>query len=513
MADRAYIKVGHFKDVASFSAQLRALGLDLPCDERVLSAGEGSVLATPLDIDGFTVGNRWCIHPMEGWDATTGGEPSEHTLRRWRHFGESGAKWIWGGEAFAVQNDGRANPNQLGLIDDNVECAEAGLRRLLETLQAAHRERFGGIDDLFVGLQLTHSGRFCRPGDKKRLEPRIVYHHPLLDRKFGIDASDDGVVISDDYIGRLIENYVRAAKIAQRVGFQFVDVKHCHGYLGHEFLSAFTREGRYGGSLENRTRFAREIIGGIRAECPGLQIGVRLSAFDHPPFRADPAKGQGGKLGPGIPEDYQHCLPYRYGFGLNPDNPLEQDLSEPIAFINLLRDWGVRMVNVSCCSPYYNPHYQRPAVFPPSDGYQPPEDPIVGVNRQIQCTRQIKAACPGSIIVGTGYTYLQEYVAHVAQATVRQGWTDAVGVGRLVLSYWDLPAHTLAGQGYQPKRLCRTFSDCTTAPRNGLISGCFPLDEYYKNAPEHESLKQLKTGQRKELLAVQAKGAQAGPGE
>src|SRR5947208_9030102 len=122
MAEEAFTKVGHFKEVSGFTQQLAALGLDLPCDEKVLAAVEGSPLAQPLDVGGFTVGNRWCIHPMEGWDGTTDGQPSEHTLRRWEHFGQSGAKLIWGGEAFAVQSDGRANPNQLAIVDaDRVE--------------------------------------------------------------------------------------------------------------------------------------------------------------------------------------------------------------------------------------------------------------------------------------------------------------------------------------------------------------------------------------------------------
>src|SRR4051812_15850696 len=214
----------------------------------------------PLDVGGFVVGNRWCIHPMEGWDGTTDGQPSEHTVRRWKHFGESGAKLIWGGEAFAVQSDGRANPNQIGVIDDDVARAEKGVRNLFSTLCDAHRDRYGKTDDLLVGLQLTHSGRFCRPYEKAKLEPKIAYHHPILDRKFGIVPDDDSVVISDDYLQRLVANYVRAAKLARRAGFHFVDVKHCHGYLGHELLGAQARKNsKYGGSFENRTRFAREI--------------------------------------------------------------------------------------------------------------------------------------------------------------------------------------------------------------------------------------------------------------
>src|SRR5690349_14211566 len=176
MADDPFPKIGHFKDTASFKQHLRDLNLDLPCDDTIVTAAQGSPLAQPLDVGGFIVGNRWCIHPMEGWDGHTDGTPSEHTARRWQHFGESGAKWIWGGEAFAVQGDGRANPNQIGVIDDDVPRAQHGVETLLQALTRAHKDRFGQIHDLLAGLQLTHSGRFCRPNDKKKLEPKIAYH-------------------------------------------------------------------------------------------------------------------------------------------------------------------------------------------------------------------------------------------------------------------------------------------------------------------------------------------------
>jgi len=500
MADETFTKVGHFKDVAGFRAHLQKLSLDLPVDAEILSAVQGSPLAKALQIGNIAVGNRWCIHAMEGWDCTSTGEPSEHTIRRWKHFGASGAKVIWGGEAFAVQGDGRANPLQLGVVDDDVHRAERGLRLLLDSLLGEHRTTFGNCDDLLVGLQLTHSGRFCKPNEKTRFEPKVAYRHPLLDGRVGV--RDDSAIISDDYIERLIDHYVRAAKVAQQVGFQFVDVKHCHGYLGHEFLSAFTRKGKFGGDFSGRTRFAREIVGRIQAACPGLLIGVRLSVFDFPPFKPDPAKSKSGKLGPGIPDEFAGLLPYVYGFGCNPNNPLEIDLAEPIQFIQMLSGMGVKLINATCGSPYYNPHIQRPAIFPPSDGYQPPEDPLVGVNRQIQSVRQLKAACPDSIFVGTGYSYLQEYLPHIAQAAVREGWTDFVGIGRMVLSYWDMPADAIAGKTVQEKRICRTFSDCTTAPRNGVISGCYPLDAHYKEAPEHADLKSAKAELRKRLLST-----------
>ena len=225
-------------------------------------------------------------------------------------------------------------------------------------------------------------------------------------------------------------------------------------------------------------------MGRIRAEFPALLIGVRLSVFDMPPFRTGREVGQ--------PMDFGGLLPYRWGFGVRADNPLEYDLDEPLQLLGKLRDWGVVAVNLTCGSPYYNPHIQRPAMFPPSDGYLPPEDPLVGVVRQIDVARRCKQACPDLPMVGTAYTYLQDYLPHVAQAVVREGWIDSVGIGRMVLSYPELPADTLAGRPLQRKRICRTFSDCTTGPRNGLVSGCFPLDPYYKDLPEAETLKAVK---------------------
>src|SRR6059036_454654 len=254
---------------------------------------------------------------MEGWDGTTTGGVTEDVRRRWRRFGESGAKLIYGGEAMAVRPDGRANPNQLIIIEQN----KKDLAELREILLWAHRERYGTSDDPVIGFQLTHSGRFCKPNDKKRMEPRVAYRHPILDRKFNVHS--DAQVFTDAEIEQLILKYIETARIARDVGADFVDIKHCHGYLLHEFLSAFTRPGKYGGSFENRTRILREIVSGIRAGGNRIDLAVRLSAFDFVPFKPDPALSQPRKLGPGIPEDFDHCLPYRFGFGVSRSNPVE----------------------------------------------------------------------------------------------------------------------------------------------------------------------------------------------
>jgi NADPH2 dehydrogenase len=382
---------------------------------------------------------------------------------------------IWGGEAVAVRMDGRANPNQLVINPQTLP----ELMRLRESLVSAHLEKFGRTDDLLVGLQLTHSGRFCRPHGKA-LEPWLAYDHPHLNPKFGLGIPS-GRVLEDAQVEALVQDFITAAGLAYAAGFAFVDIKHCHGYLLHEFLSAVERSGKYGGSLENRTRPAVEIIRGIQQAVPGLKVGVRLSAFDFMPFRE-------GTDGSGEPAA---SLPYPYAFG-GDGSGLGIDLVEPIQFMKTLSSLGVRLVCITGGSPYYVPHIQRPAYFPPSDGYQPPEDPLVGVARQIAVTAQLKAACPELTVIGSAYSYLQEWLPNVAQAVVRQGLADSVGLGRMLLAYPEMAADILAGKPLDRKRICRTFSDCTTAPRLGLVSGCYPLDAHYKGLPQAAELEALK---------------------
>jgi 2,4-dienoyl-CoA reductase-like NADH-dependent reductase (Old Yellow Enzyme family) len=456
---------------------LEASSIPLQFDETLAPVGE-SPLAQPLAAHRMRAGNRFCILPMEGWDGTTEGKPSDLTTRRWKHFGTSGAKLIWGGEAVAVCPEGRANPNQL-VISDQTKSAIADLRL---SLVKEHEVAFGAgaAGDLCVGLQLTHSGRFARP-TASGPAPLVAYAHPLLDKRFRSDVQ----VLSDSDLDRLVVRFVQAARLAKEVGFQFVDIKHCHGYLLHELLSARSRNGRYGGDLANRTRFLREVIDGIRAEAPGLEVGVRLSVFDMVPFR----KGRDERGEPEVPTDG-----YTHAFGLLRNEDVDGALAEAREVLQMLRARDVHWICTTAGSPYYSPHIQRPAMFPPSDGYQPPEDPFRGVARQIEATARLKASFPDMVFVGSGYTYLQEWLPHVAQFNVRTGRTDFVGLGRLVLSYPRLPADILSGTPLQRKSICRTFSDCTTGPRLGLVSGCYPLDPFYGAHPHAIPLKAFKAG-------------------
>lgn len=464
----AYPPIARLRTPEQFAERLRALNLSLDFDPG-LQAAPDSPLAWPYslvtDALSVTLSNRWCILPMEGWDATADGRPTDLTFRRWERFGASGAKLIWGGEAVAVSSEGRAHPRQLVISEETL----ADLARLREHLVAAHAARWR-TDDLLVGLQLTHSGRYSYP------RPLILYHHPILDRRLNLPA--DYPLLSDGEIERIIEDFVRAARLAQRAGFAFVDIKHCHGYLGHEFLSAVDRPGKFGGSFHSRTRFLREIVAGIRAEAPGLEIGVRLSAFDFVPFRPGPDGVGEPEIPPGPPGE-PPCYPYAFG---GDGSGLGIDLTEPHQFLDLCETLGIRLVNITAGNPYSVPHIQRPALRPPAGGYWPPEDPLVGVARLIRVTAELRARHPGLCFVGSGYSYLQEWLPHVAQNAIRTGKVDFVGLGRIALAYPELCADVLEGRPLQRRRLCRTCSDCTTSARRGLPSGCYLLDPFYRHS-------------------------------
>ena len=458
-----FTQVKRLGDAAAFRDHVAGLGVDIPLDEQVDPAGP---LAEPLVVrDGsagdLVIPNRFAVLPMEGWDGTTDGRPTDLVRRRWSRFAGSGCGLVWG-EATAVRPDGRANPNQLVLDRTTVDDI-AAVRGLLAPEQVA-------------GMQLTHSGRYARPVAAPA--PRTAYAHPWLDRRVGSDATS---VFSDDELDELAGQYVDAAVLAAQAGFAFVDVKHCHGYLLHELLTARDRPGRYGGDLAGRTRFLRTVVAGIRDRAPGLAVAVRLSAFDLRPFTA----GDGGT---GVPDGDG---PYRYAFG-GDGTGLGIDLTEVHQLLGVFEELGIGLVSTTAGSPYYNPHVQRPAYFPPSDGYQPPEDPLVGVARQLAVTAELTAAHPALTVVGSGYSYLQDWLAHVGQAVVRAGGASMVGLGRMVLSYPDLPVDVLAGRPLQRQLVCRTFSDCTTAPRNGLVSGCFPIDPFYKDHPQRVELTRAK---------------------
>ena len=422
-----------------------------------------NVLFRKVQGKSYTLGNSMGIHPMEGCDGTLDGAPDELTWRRYERFGAGGPKLIWF-EATAVRQEGRANARQLWIHDSNVD----DFARLLKATRKAHRLAWGDTDDLLEPLQLTHSGRYSFP---KRL---IAYHNPLIDAKHGVPA--DYPVMTDDDLERLEDDYVAAAKLAVRAGFRAVDVKVTHGYLLNELLGAKTRPGRYGGSLENRTRLIRNVIGKIRAAVgKQLILCMRLGCFDGVPYVRDEATGLG------VPMAFE--TPYPYGWGVNAENPLEPDLTEVKTAIGWFKEWGIELLNVSLGCPYYNPHIGRPFEKPDEGNYEQPEHPLVGVDRHFRVAGELQRAFPDLPMVGTGYSWLQIFAINAAAANVEDGNIGIFGIGRNALAYPDF-VRDLQDKGVlDESRVCKTLTYCTflmrqkNHPLGQFPSGCPPFDK------------------------------------
>lgn len=475
-------KLSTFKSSQEFRAYLKEIGAKFDLADSARSDAE-SAFAKPYEYVSKITGkkrvfmNRWAILPMEGWDCLPNGAPSEPARRRWLRNAESGASVFFGCEAVAVMPSAKANCRQMTLTKETV----GEIAKLREDTIAHARDIFGSDRVPYIGLQLTHSGRFVKTPDDKKLDSHTAYEHPLLDKKFHCGPQN---VLTDEQVEEIIACFLEAGKLAEEAGFDFVDIKCAHGYLGHEFLTAYDRPGKFGGSYENRTRFFREIVEGIKKEAPGLDIGTRLSLGDIFPFEK-------GSDGFGKPMDWEG--PYKYAFnGDGTGLGVDPEMKELLQFADTLETLGISMIGTTFGSPYYNPHTQRPAAFAVADGYLPPEEPLLGVSRQIATVAALKKLRPELFLIGSGYSYLQEFLPLVGEWVLEEGLADAIGLGRSILSYPTMAADYMAGRELQRKRICRTFGDCTNAPRAGLVSGCYPLDEYYQQKEEAKLLKEIK---------------------
>ena len=431
---------------------------------------ELSPLAESIRVGGRKVGNRLAIQPMEGCDGTLDGGPGELTFRRYERFGAGGAKLIWG-EAAAVVPEARANTRQLSADGAHL----GGLAKLVEICRSSHRNAWGDDSDLLIGLQLTHSGRYSVP------RPFLAQHDPLLDPRTVIDkttrlkAGPGTPLLSDDDLDRLQDDYARAAAVAFRAGFDFIDIKQCHRYLLNELLASKNRPGKYGGSFENRTRFIRELVERLRLENPSGLIATRLNLFDGLPFQLN------GENAPGIPSPF--TPPVRSSWGTSEDDPFTADLAEPLALIAILKNLGLAMVNVTLGNPYASPHLLRPFEYAPPDGYLSPEHPLVGVDRHFSLTAAVQLAFPDLPVVGSGYSWLQAFAFQAGAANVAQHRASFVGIGRGSLSQPDFGRHVLKGEPLDVKRICRTFSYCTALmrskhhPLGQFPTGCPPFDK------------------------------------
>ncbi|MBI5085403.1 MAG: NADH:flavin oxidoreductase [Acidobacteria bacterium] len=439
-------------------------------------------LGRKVRVGARTAGNSMAIHPMEGCDGGLDGRPEELTWRRYERFARGGAKLIWF-EATAIREDGRANPRQIWINEKTVD----EFARLHDMMLRAHAEEWGTTDDLLMPMQLTVSGRYAVPSKT------IVYHHPLIDRKSGTPA--DFPVISDDDLERLEDDYVAGTGLALRAGFTAVDIKATHGYLLSELLGAKTREGRCGGSLENRTRFFRNVFGKIRAKYgQRVMICMRLGCYDGVPFVKDEQTGLGKPM--------EYPVPYPWGWGVDENDPMREDLAEVKTAIGWFREWGLELLNVSMGSPYYNPHIGRPFEKPDEGNYEQPEHPLVGVERHFRVAGELQRTFPDLPMVGTGYSWLQKYAVNAGATNVADGAIRFVGLGRGVLAYPDFAKDVIEKGELDEARVCKTLTYCTFLMRqkgNELgqyPTGCPPFDKLVYG-PIMKEAREKKRGQGK----------------
>ena len=423
----------HLRDLDLLRAELADLGLSLPIDEDL------SVLAESVAVGRHRTANRFAVQPMEGFDSLDDGSPGPLAFRRYARYAEGGSALVWF-EATAVLHEARSNPHQLVLHAGSADT----FARLVHQTRTVARRAFG--HELVMLVQLTHSGRYSKPAGLPR--PIIAHHSAVLDPKHNLPA--DYPLVSDDYLDRLQEVYVEAAKLAARAGFDGVDVKACHRYLVSELLASFTREGKYGGSLENRSRWLLETVGRIRDSVPGLFVTTRINVYD--------------------------AIPYPYGFGVDRENHEVPDLAEPVEVIRQLRALGIPLVNATIGNPYYNPHYGRPYDRPIAGVPVPEEHPLAGVVRFVEITHQVQAAFPDLPVVGGGYSWLRHLMPYVAAGVVRRGWAALVGQGRGAFAYPDAARDVLTEGRMKPEKTCITCSGCSQIMRDGTMTGCVVRD-------------------------------------
>ena len=420
-----------YTSAEEFRKQNEALDTGLPFSE------DTAVLAAPLTVGSRTVPNRLACQAMEGCDGTPGGSPDTLTRRRYDRFARGGAGLIWF-EATAVMEEGRANPRQLYITENNLDDFKRQVEAIKET---ALREN--GYAPIVI-MQATHSGRYSKPQGTPA--PLIAYNNPIFEKDSPIAPER---IVTDEYLDRVGEALVRGALLAEKAGFDGVDIKCCHRYLNSELLSAYERGGRYGGSLENRTRLLRESIQGAIQSCGGdFIVSSRLNVYDG--------------------------FPYPYGFGVKPGGGPEFDPTEPQWLLRELYSYGVELVNITMGNPYFNPHVNRPYA---QGGYPAPEHPLEGVSRMLGGIAKLKQAVPQMAILCSALSYLGVAAPNVAAAYIGAGGFDVAGFGRTIFAYPDFAKDILKTGAMDKNKICICCSKCTEIMRTpGGTPGCVIRD-------------------------------------
>ena len=419
----------HYQSLADVRSTSDALGTSLPLSEDL------SALFAPLTIGGHTANNRIAFQPMEGTDGTADGAPGELTRRRYLRFAHGGPGLIWF-EAVATVPEARASAHQLRITQENLDQCKRLVDEIRETSLKAN-----GYAPIII-MQATNSGRYSKPQGFP--EPLIAYNCPPLEDT-PLDASR---ILSDDTLRRYEAAFGPAARLAQKAGFDGVDVKCCHRYLACELLSAFTRPGPYGGSFENRTRFLKNAYRAAQAAVTGdFILTSRMNAYDG--------------------------FPYPYGFGVNPGD-MTPDMTEAIRLIGELKDeFHIPLINITMGNPYKNPHVNRPYDH---GNYVPDEHPFVGLSRMMQGVAQIQQAHPELPVIGSAFSYLRQFAPNLAAGMVSENKCAMAGFGRMAFACPDMTRELRENGKIDPKHVCVSCGGCAQLLRAGTPAGCVVRD-------------------------------------
>ncbi len=389
-----------------------------------------SVLNNPAVIYGKTIPNRIVIQPMEGCDGTKEGSIDELTRRRYLRFAKSGAGIIWF-EATAVTAEARANPRQLFLNENTLESFKSLLKEIRE-----EAVRLFGFSPLIIA-QLTHSGRYSKPNGTP--EPIVAYRNSLWEKG---KESFPYTVVTDDYCRSIVGKYETASKLAVEAGFDGVDVKCCHGYLFNEFLSAYDRQGIYGGSFENRIRLYLECVDAAKKGVNGKAfVTTRLNACD--------------------------CFDYPYGFGVNEKNDI--DLTETKKIIEILNSKGIELINITIGNPYLIPHINRPWINSPESGE-------TGLERVKNVTAELTSAFPKTKFIMSALTYPGENSLAYAEKMLEENVAHFAGFGRMAFAYPQFYADYCKNGFIDKNKVCIKCGKCSELMRAGTVAGCVIRD-------------------------------------
>ena len=419
----------HYAALTDVEEKARELDAFLPLSKDV------GALFSPLDLGNHQAANRIAFQPMEGTDGTESGAPGPLTVRRYERFAHAGPGLIWF-EAVSTVPEGRASAHQLWLTEENLDA----FQRLTDRIREISLKENGYAPVLV--MQATNSGRYAKPHGFP--EPMIAYSCPPLEET----PLPRERILRDDDLKRFEAAFGPTARLAQRAGFDGMDVKCCHRYLACELLSAYTRPGPYGGDYENRTRFLKNACRAAQAAVSGsFFLTSRMNVYDG--------------------------FPYPYGFGVH-EGSMTPDLAEPIRLAGELRDeFHMPLVNVTMGNPYKNPHVNRPYDH---GGYVPDEHPLEGLSRMMKGVSEMQRAHPDLPVLGSAFSYLRQFSLNLAAGMVAQGHCAMAGFGRMAFAYPDFVREAREKETIDPRRVCAACGGCAALLRAGTPAGCILRD-------------------------------------